>query len=95
MSLAQDFVGKRLVHPFFPERDVRVIADEYVDMEFGTGAVKITPAHDKNDYELGKRHSEYILWRVPGDDAPNTDFCSKAVGLLGVCRAGIHHDLLS
>lgn len=50
-------IGKRLLHPFFPERDMRVIADEYVDMDFGTGAVKITPAHDKNDYEIGKRHS--------------------------------------
>lgn len=35
-----------------------VIADEHVDIEFGTGAVKITPAHDKNDYEIGRRHSE-------------------------------------
>ncbi|KAL8429705.1 hypothetical protein Efla_001140 [Eimeria flavescens] len=52
----KDLIGKRLLHPFFPTRDMRVIADDYVDMEFGTGAVKITPAHDKNDYEIGKRH---------------------------------------
>ncbi|OEH77646.1 valyl-tRNA synthetase [Cyclospora cayetanensis] len=49
-------IGKRLLHPFFPEREMRVIADAHVDPEFGTGAVKITPAHDKNDYEIGKRH---------------------------------------
>lgn len=50
-------VGKELVHPFVKDRTMRVIADEYVDMEFGTGAVKITPAHDKNDYEMMKRHN--------------------------------------
>ncbi|PFH31202.1 valyl-tRNA synthetase [Besnoitia besnoiti] len=50
-------VGKRLIHPFFPERDMRVIADEHVDAAFGTGAVKITPAHDKNDYAIAKRHN--------------------------------------
>ena len=49
--------GAELVHPFFPERRVVVITDgELVDMAFGTGAVKITPAHDPNDYKCGKRH---------------------------------------
>ena len=38
-------------------RDIPVIADEYVESEFGTGAVKITPAHDPNDYEMGLRHN--------------------------------------
>jgi valyl-tRNA synthetase len=51
-----DLVGKALVHPFFPERAIPVIADAYVDQEFGTGAVKITPAHDPNDFEMGQRH---------------------------------------
>ncbi len=50
-------VGKELVHPFFPERRVVVIADAAVDREFGTGAVKITPAHDPNDFEMGQRHA--------------------------------------
>jgi valyl-tRNA synthetase len=45
-----------LVHPF-NGRLIPVIADEMVDMEFGSGAVKITPAHDPNDYQVGKRHS--------------------------------------
>ena len=49
-------VGKELAHPFFPERRVVVIADGYVDKDFGTGAVKITPAHDPNDFEMGVRH---------------------------------------
>ncbi|HYX30601.1 MAG TPA: valine--tRNA ligase [Pyrinomonadaceae bacterium] len=52
----QNFVGKILVVPLV-NRDIPVIADEYVESEFGTGAVKITPAHDPNDYEMGLRHS--------------------------------------
>ena len=50
-------VGKELAHPFFPDRRVTVIADGYVDKDFGTGAVKITPAHDPNDFEMGVRHA--------------------------------------
>jgi len=58
----KDLVGKALEHPFCPDRKIKVIADaELVDMNFGTGAVKITPAHDPNDYACGKRHSlEFI-----------------------------------
>ncbi len=48
-------VGRRVVHPFFPERDMRIVADEGVDLEFGTGAVKGTPAHDPLDFEMGER----------------------------------------
>lgn len=48
-------IGKKLTLPLVG-RELPIIADEYVDMEFGTGAVKITPAHDPNDYEVGKRH---------------------------------------
>jgi valyl-tRNA synthetase len=50
-------VGRALAHPFFPERELRVIADAAVDREFGTGAVKVTPAHDPNDFEMGRRHA--------------------------------------
>ncbi|CAL7941716.1 unnamed protein product [Xylocopa violacea] len=49
------FIGKYVEHPFC-NRKLPIIADEFVEMEFGTGAVKITPAHDPNDYEVGKRH---------------------------------------
>lgn len=49
-------VGQELIHPFFPERKILVIADDYVDKDFGSGAVKITPAHDPNDFKMGERH---------------------------------------
>ncbi|STC68640.1 valyl-tRNA synthetase [Corynebacterium pilosum] len=49
-------VGTEFDHPFRDDLKLKVIADDYVDMEFGTGAVKITPAHDPNDYEMGLRH---------------------------------------
>lgn len=49
-------VGKEFDHPFRGDLKLKVVADDYVDMEFGTGAVKITPAHDPNDYEMGLRH---------------------------------------
>jgi len=50
------FIGKKVCVPM-TDREIVVIADEYVDREFGTGALKVTPAHDTNDYELGKKHS--------------------------------------
>ena len=58
----KDFVGKNVVLPFVG-RKIPVLADEYVDMEFGTGCLKITPGHDFNDYEIGKK---YALYEVDG-----------------------------
>lgn len=52
----QHLVGKVIPHPFREDLQVQVIADDYVDQEFGTGAVKITPAHDPNDFAMGQRH---------------------------------------
>ena len=52
----QDLVGKKVLLPLV-DREIPIVADEYVDKEFGSGAVKITPAHDFNDFELGKRHN--------------------------------------
>jgi valyl-tRNA synthetase len=52
----KDFIGSRVMLPL-TGREIPVIADEYVDQNYGTGAVKITPAHDTNDFEIGKRHS--------------------------------------
>ncbi|TCP96040.1 valyl-tRNA synthetase [Cricetibacter osteomyelitidis] len=52
----QSLIGKTVVLPLV-NREIPIIADDYVDREFGTGVVKITPAHDFNDYEVGKRHS--------------------------------------
>lgn len=54
-------VGKHAIHPFIPDRKLPIVTDEYVEMEFGTGAVKLTPAHDFNDFTLGQRHNlEFI-----------------------------------
>jgi len=51
----KNLIGKKVVLPVIG-REIEIIADEHVDMEFGTGLVKVTPAHDTNDYEVGKRH---------------------------------------
>ena len=51
----KNLIGKKIVLPIIG-REIKIIADEHVDMEFGTGLVKVTPAHDTNDYEVGKRH---------------------------------------
>ena len=54
----QDLIGKELIHPFIADRHMVIIADaELVDMTLGTGAVKITPAHDFNDFKCGQRHN--------------------------------------
>ncbi|WP_415396352.1 valine--tRNA ligase [Sulfurimonas sp. CS5] len=56
----KDLIGKKIKLPLI-DREVAIIADKHVDMEFGTGVVKVTPAHDQNDYEVGKRHDlEFI-----------------------------------
>lgn len=56
----QDIVGKNVILPIM-NKPIPVVADTYVEKEFGTGAVKITPAHDPNDYELGKRHNLEVV----------------------------------
>ena len=61
-----ELVGKTVVIPL-SGREIPIIADEYVDRNFGTGAVKITPAHDPNDYEVGKRHGLKPIWVIDED----------------------------
>ena len=56
----QHLHGKFAVHPFTGRR-LPIVCDDYVDKDFGTGAVKITPGHDFNDYELGQRHNLPIV----------------------------------
>lgn len=56
----KDLVGKILILPIV-HREIPVVADDYVDIEFGTGVVKITPAHDPNDFEVGKRHNLEVI----------------------------------
>ncbi|PQJ19305.1 valine--tRNA ligase [Nonlabens tegetincola] len=56
----QNLIGKTVIVPIV-NREIPIIADEYVDMEFGTGCLKITPAHDENDYKLGEKHDLEII----------------------------------
>ena len=67
----KDIIGKTLVIPLIG-REIPVVADEYVEMDFGTGVVKITPAHDPNDFEVGKRHNLPII-NVMTPDAKITE----------------------
>ena len=59
----KDLIGKTVCIPL-TGKQIPIIADEYVDRHFGTGAVKITPAHDPNDYEVGKRHNLKPVWVI-------------------------------
>ncbi len=59
----RDLIGKTVLVPL-TGREIPIIADEYVDRHFGTGALKITPAHDPNDYEVGKRHCLKPIWVI-------------------------------
>ncbi|MFN4255029.1 MAG: valine--tRNA ligase [Saprospiraceae bacterium] len=74
-------VGKNVCIPLI-DKEIPVIADNYVDIEFGTGALKITPAHDVNDYEVGQRHGLEIIDTI-ADDGKINDACAFAplVGL--------------
>ncbi len=74
-----DIVGKTLILPLVG-REIPVIADDYVDMEFGTGCVKITPAHDPNDFEVGLRHNLEQI-KVLNDDATVNAYGGKYEGL--------------
>ena len=72
----QDFIGKDIKLPI-TGRLIPIIADDYVDMEFGTGCVKITPAHDFNDYDMGKRH-DLLMINILTDDAKINDEAPEA-----------------
>ena len=75
----QNLIGKTLTLPLV-NREIPIVGDDYVDMEFGTGVVKITPAHDPNDYEVGRRHNLPII-KVMNDDATMTADCGKYAGM--------------
>ncbi|MDQ1324929.1 MAG: valyl-tRNA synthetase [Campylobacterota bacterium] len=71
-------IGKKVILPLIG-REIEIIADEHVDMEFGTGFVKVTPAHDPNDYEVGKRHGlEFIT--VFDEKGILNDYCGEFEG---------------
>ena len=75
----KDLIGKMLILPLVG-REIPVIADEYVDKEFGTGCVKITPAHDPNDFEVGLRHNLEQI-KVMNDDATINHYGGKYEGM--------------
>jgi valyl-tRNA synthetase len=88
----QHLIGKTVILPIV-NREIPIIADEYVDMEFGTGAVKITPAHDPNDFEVGNRHNlEQIV--VMNEDATMNENAGKYQGMDRFeCRKQLVKDL--
>jgi valyl-tRNA synthetase len=75
----KDIIGKKLMLPIV-NREIPVVADSYVDMEFGTGVVKITPAHDPNDFEVGKRHNLPEI-NILNDDATINENGGKFCGM--------------
>ena len=75
----KDLVGKMVKLPL-TDREIPIISDEYVDMEFGTGVVKITPAHDPNDFEVGKRHNLPEI-NILNDDATINNLGGKYAGM--------------
>ncbi|MEK4532516.1 valine--tRNA ligase [Solibacillus sp. FSL K6-1554] len=85
-------VGKTVILPIVG-REIPIVADDYVDMEFGTGVVKMTPAHDPNDFEVGNRHNlERIL--VMNEDGTMNDLAGKYAGMDRFeCRKQIVADL--
>ena len=85
-------VGKTAILPLVG-RELIIVADEYVDKEFGTGAVKMTPAHDPNDFEVGKRHNLEEI-NVMNDDATMNELAGKYQGMDRYeCRKEIVKDL--
>ena len=75
----KDLVGKKVFLPFV-DREIPIIADSYVDMEFGTGVVKITPAHDPNDFLVGQRNNLPVI-NIMNDDATINENGGKFAGM--------------
>ena len=85
-------VGKMLILPLVG-KEIPIIADEYVEMDFGTGVVKITPAHDPNDFEVGLRHNLEVI-TVTTDDGHMNELAGKYAGMtIEECRKAIVDDL--
>ena len=88
-----DLVGKTILLPL-ANREIPIVQDDYVDMEFGTGAVKITPAHDPNDYEIGLRHDLAFI-NIMNEDATINDLAPEKYRGMDryECRKAIVKDL--
>ena len=88
----QELIGKTVVLPLV-DKEIPIIADDYVDMEFGTGVVKITPAHDPNDFEVGNRH-DLPRVNVMNEDGTMNELAGKYEGMdRFVARKAIVSDL--
>lgn len=85
-------IGKKVILPVL-EKPIPIVGDEHADMEFGTGVVKITPAHDPNDFEVGNRHGlEKIIIMNP--DATMNELCGKYAGMNRFeCRKAVVEEL--
>ena len=87
-----DLIGKTLILPIV-NKEIPIVADDYVELDFGTGAVKITPAHDPNDFEVGLRHNLPVI-RVMNDDGTMNEFAGKYQGMQSLdCRKQLVEDL--
>ena len=75
----KELIGKKVMLPIM-DREMPVVADDYVDMEFGTGVVKITPAHDPNDFEVGKRHDLPVI-NIMNDDGTINENGGRYAGM--------------
>jgi valyl-tRNA synthetase len=85
-------VGKKVILPIM-NREIPVVADDYVEMEFGTGAVKMTPAHDPNDFEVAQRHNLEVL-RVTNDDGTMNEKAGRFEGMTQPeCRKAVVEEL--
>ncbi|MCF6270303.1 MAG: valine--tRNA ligase [Melioribacteraceae bacterium] len=73
-------IGKKVILPIV-EREIPIFADDYVDLEFGTGCVKVTPAHDVNDYAMGQRHKLEMINIFNDDATTNNNVPKEFVGL--------------
>ncbi len=88
----KDMGDKKLILPIV-NKEIPIVYDDYVELEFGTGAVKITPAHDPNDFEVGIRHNLEVI-KVIADDGKMSDLAGKFVGMPALeCRKKIVEEL--
>ncbi|MEW6573399.1 MAG: valine--tRNA ligase [Bacillota bacterium] len=89
----RDFIGKRLILPL-AKRELPVITDDYVETEFGTGALKVTPGHDPNDFEIGRRHNLPSVQVIGADGRMTVEAGARYAGLdRWECRKLVVEDL--
>ena len=87
-----NLVGKKVILPLM-NKEIPVVADEYVEMDFGTGAVKMTPAHDPNDFEVAQRHNLEII-TVTNDDGTMNENAGRFAGMDPMeCRKAVVEEL--